>query len=383
MEHSGKSGQRSGPVSALQEIASYLAVQAAAPILRVAIDGVDGVAKTTFGDLLAEALRSAGREVIRSSVDGFHNPRSIRYRLGRTPEGFYRDSYDYQGLTRNLLDPLSEGGSLSYRSEIFDHVSDSAVDTPVHRAAVGSVFVFDGLFLHRPELRAYWVGSRPRRTLRSGPSFGTRTAKGRPSVRDQIRPNWTRAILVGCVCAGAGALALFGGLFGVALLFDRAPIAVSIGVLAVAGSAWLAAVYTAYMLNACATGITVGSDALRFRDGLSLRVVRASELRQVFLYSGSGGWRYIRFVGRDQMSVITNALYGRRSFDRLIDEVRTWAANNGKDGCIVSEPPPSEGQGAYRAYRLRGRLPLAAAYLILLALLTAVLTPMHALPIVR
>ena len=114
-------------MSALQEIASYLAVQAAAPILRVAIDGVDGVAKTTFGDLLAEALRSAGREVIRSSVDGFHNPRSIRYRLGRTPEGFYRDSYDYQGLTRNLLDPLSEGGSLSYRSEIFDHVSDSEI----------------------------------------------------------------------------------------------------------------------------------------------------------------------------------------------------------------------------------------------------------------
>jgi uridine kinase len=143
-------------VSALQEIASYLAVQAAAPVLRVAIDGVDGVGKTTFCDLLAEALRSAGREVIRSSVDGFHNPRSIRYRLGRTPESFYRDSYDYQGLTRNLLDPLSEGGSLRYRSAIFDHVSDSAVDTPVRRAAVGSVLVFDGLFLHRPELRAYW-----------------------------------------------------------------------------------------------------------------------------------------------------------------------------------------------------------------------------------
>jgi len=143
-------------VSALQKIASHLAVQVAAPVLRVAIDGVDGVGKTTFGDLLTEELRSAGREVIRSSVDGFHNPRSIRYRLGRTPEGFYRDSYDYQELARNLFDPLSEGGSLRYRSAIFDHVSDSAVDTPVHRAAVGSVLVFDGLFLHRPELRDYW-----------------------------------------------------------------------------------------------------------------------------------------------------------------------------------------------------------------------------------
>ena len=143
-------------MSALKEIASHLAGQAATPVLRVAIDGVDGVGKTTFADLLAEELRSAGREVISASVDGFHNPRSIRYRLGRTPEGFYRDSYDYEGLKRSLLDPLCEGGLLSYRSAIFDHVTDSAVATPDREATVGSILVFDGLFLHRPELRDYW-----------------------------------------------------------------------------------------------------------------------------------------------------------------------------------------------------------------------------------
>jgi len=143
-------------MSALKEIASQLADQTSTPVLRVAVDGVDGVGKTTFADLLAEELQSAGREVIRASVDGFHNPRSIRYRLGRTPEGFYRDSYDYEGLKRSLLDPLCEGGSLSYRSAIFDHVTDSAVVTPDRQANVGSVLVFDGLFLHRPELRNYW-----------------------------------------------------------------------------------------------------------------------------------------------------------------------------------------------------------------------------------
>lgn len=112
--------------------------------------------KTTFADLLAEELRVAGRSVVRASVDGFHNPRSIRYRLGKTPEGFYRDSYDYEGLKRQLLQPLSKGGSLRYRTAIFDHLTDNAVATPERIATAGSMLVFDGLFVHRAELRSYW-----------------------------------------------------------------------------------------------------------------------------------------------------------------------------------------------------------------------------------
>ena len=51
--------------------------------VRVGIDGVDGVGKTTLADELLEPLRRGGRSVIRASIDGFHNPRSVRYRLGR------------------------------------------------------------------------------------------------------------------------------------------------------------------------------------------------------------------------------------------------------------------------------------------------------------
>jgi uridine kinase len=61
---------------------------------------------------LGNALDRLGVPVIRASVDGFHHPREIRYRLGRdSPEGFYRDSYDLDALQRELLDPLSPGGS--------------------------------------------------------------------------------------------------------------------------------------------------------------------------------------------------------------------------------------------------------------------------------
>ncbi len=51
-------------------------------VVRVGIDGVDGAGKSMFGDELAQVLSAAGRRVIRASVDGFHNPRAIRYRPG-------------------------------------------------------------------------------------------------------------------------------------------------------------------------------------------------------------------------------------------------------------------------------------------------------------
>ena len=126
-------------------------------VTRVAIDGVDGAGKTYFADELAGVLEASGRSVIRASVDGFHNPRSLRYRKGRaSPEGFFEDSYDYEQLKAALLDPLSPGGSRQYRTAVFDHRSDSPVAGASRVASAGDILVFDGIFLHRRELRAYW-----------------------------------------------------------------------------------------------------------------------------------------------------------------------------------------------------------------------------------
>lgn len=126
-------------------------------IIRVGIDGVDGAGKTYFADELAPLLEESGRPIIRASVDSFHNPKVIRYRLGQTsPMGFFLDSYDYRRLKDLLLDPLSPGGSGRYCTAAFDHRLDSPVATPEGHAATHSILVFDGIFLHRPELRRYW-----------------------------------------------------------------------------------------------------------------------------------------------------------------------------------------------------------------------------------
>lgn len=125
--------------------------------VRVAIDGVDGVGKTTLANELVDPMRRRGLTVIRGSIDGFHNPRSVRYRRGRgSPEGYFRDSFDHDAVVVNLLSPLGPDGSLRYRSAVFDYRSDTAVDVPIETAPNNAVLLFDGVFLHRQELRRYW-----------------------------------------------------------------------------------------------------------------------------------------------------------------------------------------------------------------------------------
>jgi uridine kinase len=125
--------------------------------LRVGVDGVDGAGKSVLADELADRIKVAGRLVVRASIDGFHRPRAERYHLGRTsPEGFYRDSYDYQRLCECLLNPFAPGGSGRFRIAAFDHRSDGPVAAPELIAGPNTVLIFDGIFLHRTELRGHW-----------------------------------------------------------------------------------------------------------------------------------------------------------------------------------------------------------------------------------
>ena len=137
-------------------VGKILAVRRPHPV-RVGIDGVDGVGKTRLADDLVDAVQRSGRPVIRASVDGFHRPRSMRYRLGRhSPEGYFRDSFNYPALTHLLLAPLGPGGTRRYRRAVFDYRSDREITTPVEIAGDDAILLFDGVFLHRMELRSYW-----------------------------------------------------------------------------------------------------------------------------------------------------------------------------------------------------------------------------------
>ena len=141
----------------LAEIASKILRERKSGVMRVAIDGVDGSGKTYLANELAIQLRKTGKSIIQASVDGFHNSRSIRYTRGQSsPEGFFRDSYNYSLLISVLLRPLSPGGDLRFRTAAFDHRLDMPVSPPWQTAANDSILLFDGIFLHRPELRDFW-----------------------------------------------------------------------------------------------------------------------------------------------------------------------------------------------------------------------------------
>ncbi len=125
--------------------------------VRVAIDGVDASGKTTLADELAQVMQAGDRQIIRASVDNFHNPEHIRRkRGGLSPEGFYYDSYNYDALENLLLKPLGPGGDRHYQTAVFDLIKDQPSETPIETADHDAILLFDGIFLLRPQLESFW-----------------------------------------------------------------------------------------------------------------------------------------------------------------------------------------------------------------------------------
>ena len=125
--------------------------------VRVAIDGPDAAGKTILADELAPLIARSGRPVIRASIDGFHRPRQARIARGpESPEGYFRDSFDYPALWAVLLDPLGPGGNREFRRRVFDFRADVPVAAPIEIAPADAVLVFDGVFLLRRELVDLW-----------------------------------------------------------------------------------------------------------------------------------------------------------------------------------------------------------------------------------
>lgn len=142
----------------LAAVADAVVARTAPPsVLGVAIDGVDGAGKSVFADQLAALLERRGISVLRASVDGFHHPAEVRHRKGRSsPEGFFRDSYDYAALRELLLEPLLVRGERRVVRAIYDVRAEAPVEPVLVSVPDVDVLIFDGLFLHREELRDLW-----------------------------------------------------------------------------------------------------------------------------------------------------------------------------------------------------------------------------------
>jgi uridine kinase len=114
----------------LERLASEIEAIRVPHATRVGVDGFDAAGKTALADELSAVLQDRGRIVVRASADSFHRPAEERYARGRdSPEGYYRDSFDYGSLRRYVL------------------ASDRPAD---------ALLVLDGVFLARRELADCW-----------------------------------------------------------------------------------------------------------------------------------------------------------------------------------------------------------------------------------
>lgn len=141
----------------LDELAAAISGFRPEGIIRVAIDGRTASGKTTLANELAEHLKASGRQVIRTSIDGFHRPKAERYARGRySAEGYYYDARDLAAINRLLLEPLGPDGDRWYRTASHDLASDEYIEQAPQLAADTAVLIVDGTFLQRPELAGNW-----------------------------------------------------------------------------------------------------------------------------------------------------------------------------------------------------------------------------------
>lgn len=141
----------------LDRLAALIAgIDSPSPI-RVAIDGRTASGKTMLADELAGALGEKGREVLRTSVDGFHRSKAERYARGRdSAEGYYYDARDLPAIKALLFSPLGPDGDLRYRTASFDLERDRPIEQQPQVASANAILLVDGTFLQRPELSDGW-----------------------------------------------------------------------------------------------------------------------------------------------------------------------------------------------------------------------------------
>jgi uridine kinase len=126
--------------------------------LKVAIDGRSASGKSTLADKLASALREKGFPVLRPSLDGFHHAKQHRYRQGEySAIGYYEDAFDYQAVIDDLLGPLSgDDFPVLCRQVVHDVRTNLPDAAPPVSAGADSILLFDGIFVLRRELNAFW-----------------------------------------------------------------------------------------------------------------------------------------------------------------------------------------------------------------------------------
>ncbi len=140
----------------IEMVVDLVARQVPGHPLRVAVDGITASGKSTVARELTAGLH--GRRVsAHLSMDGYHQPKAIRYRKGRlSADGYYEDAYDFELFAAKVLEPLGTPGPGEFLPAVFDVLADTPVEAEPQALPEDGVLVVDGTFLQRPEIAELW-----------------------------------------------------------------------------------------------------------------------------------------------------------------------------------------------------------------------------------
>jgi len=133
-----------------------MAIKQVHPV-RVGIDGGSATGKTHFAEELAMVIDQLGGTVVRSSIDGFHNPADIRQQQGEfSTTGYYEDSFNLSAVISHVLLPLGPDGDRLFKPAIFDYKQEGQVEVKEQEVHSDTVLIMEGVFLFRKELDPFW-----------------------------------------------------------------------------------------------------------------------------------------------------------------------------------------------------------------------------------
>lgn len=118
----------------------------------IGIDGLGGSGKTTFAHEMQKQIHSS----VLFHLDDFIHPRKIRYDSNFEEwYCYYHLQWRYDYLIKKLLEPLKNGIDVNETIELYNKETDSYRKQKVG-ILVGRTVIVEGVFLQRPELRAYF-----------------------------------------------------------------------------------------------------------------------------------------------------------------------------------------------------------------------------------
>lgn len=127
--------------------------------LRVAVDGVTGAGKTSFGHELAAALRNEGRSTARACLDDFKHPwrHSHQQNYDRSSGyGYYHNAYDLDSIRSILLEPAGQHSAGLVALCAHDPLTGADNRQERQQLLDDTVLVVDSIFAARPELEDMW-----------------------------------------------------------------------------------------------------------------------------------------------------------------------------------------------------------------------------------